>query len=497
MKLSNAAAALLLLATASTALATTYVPVSDANLADQAAAVARVKVIAVDPGPANRAPATDYLVEVDELVQGYLPGSTVVVRVPGGVRMDGLGLEIWGAPKFQPEEEALLFLQPGEDGTFGVLHLMLGAFHARRSGDAKLALQDLSEAHALSGSGKGTAVRDLDLFAAWLADRAAGIERTPDYWRERPSAGEAPLGKAYTLMPTSDNVPPRWFTFDAGKSVAWSVHSAGQPGLDIHQTADSFQAALAAWTNDPTSSIRYDYAGLTSAGGGLGSSDRVNAVLFNDPKGQVSGTFSCPGGGVVALGGAYFSASTRNFRSQSFHEILEADVVTNDGAECFFRNNPQGAAEVFAHELGHTLGFGHASDAQALMAARAHNDGRGARLTDDDRMAASVVYGDGSYQPAPPPPPATAEGINLEASTSQKQIQLSWNHTFANVETFRVESKQGKSFKPLLDVPGGETNAILAGLKPNKVYTLRVTALRSGGTAAGCSNIVSIRNSKK
>ncbi len=498
MKLQNAAAAaFLLLATASTALATTYVPMSDANLADQAAAVARVKVIAVEPGPANRTPATDYLVEVDELVQGYLPGSTVVVRVPGGVRMDGVGLKIWGAPEFQPGEEALLFLQPEADGTYGVLHLMLGAFHARRSGAAKLAVQDLAEAHALSGSGEGNGVRDLDLFAAWLADRAAGITRIPDYWLEGPEAGDDPLGKAHSLMRAADNVPPRWFTFDAGKSVAWSVHSAGQPGLDLNQTIEAFQAALAAWTDDPMSSIRYHYTGTTSASGGLGTSDKVNAILFDDPKGQVSGTFNCPAGGVVALGGSYFSASTRSYRSQSYHEILEADVVTNDGAECFFRNNPQGAAEVFAHELGHTLGFGHSDDSQALMWSKAHNDGRGARLENDERMAASVVYGDGSYQPAPPTPPSGVEEIVLTGSALSKEIQLSWNSTFAGIEGFRVESKQGKNFKPLLTVPGSDKSATVSGLKPNKVYTLRVTALDAGGKDAGCSNIVRIRTSKK
>jgi matrixin/fibronectin type III domain protein len=485
----TAAVILLLLAGDSTASATTYIPISDPDLADQAAAIARVKVLEAAPGPANRAPATDYLVEVDELVQGYLQGSTLVVRVPGGVRANGVGLQIWGAPEFEPGEEVLLFLQPNADGTYGLLHLMLGAFHARLAGARKLAEQDLAEAHSLSTGGvTGEAVRDLDRFAAWLADRAAGMERTADYWVARPNNGPE---KAYTTLETPDNVPFRWFDFDAGRSVSWRVNSGGQPGLTLDQTVASFQAALDAWTSDPTSSINYVYAGLTGAAGGLGASDKVNAILFNDPHGQVPGAFSCKTGGVVAIGGSYFYASTRSFRGQSYHDSFEADVVTNEGTECFFANNPRGAAEVFAHELGHTLGFGHATDAQALMWAKAHNDGRGARLGEDERVGASTLYGDGSYRPAPAGP------FTLTASAARTEIQLSWNHPFRGVESFQVESQQKKgAFKVLMTVPGSGSTATVGGLKLNQSYTLRITALRPGGAAAGSSNVVRVRTRK-
>ena len=492
-----AAAASILLLAAATASATTYVPVSDENLASQAAAVARVKVIQMDPGPANRAPATDYLVEVDELVQGYLPGSTVVVRVPGGVRADGLGFKIWGAPEFQPGEEALLFLEPGADGTFGILHLMLGAFHARGAGDVKVAVQDLSGSHSLGGgSGDENSVRDLGRFAAWLTDRAAGIERQPDYWFARPAGGQAPHTKTYTLMPTSDNVPARWFAFDSGKSVEWRMHSDGQPGLDLAQTEDRFKAALDAWTSDPTSSIQYVYAGLTDASGGMGVSDKVNAILFNDPKGQVPGNYDCKTGGVVAFGGAYFYASTRDFQGQKFHDIFEADVVVNDDTECFFNDNPTLAEEVFAHELGHTLGFGHASDPEALMWSKAHNDGRGARLGNDDCMGASMIYGDGSFQPAPAPAPEPGAGLSVTATPARTEIQLSWSSSFTGIESYRVESKQKKGFRTLVTVPGDAAAATVAGLKPNQVLSLRVTAVRSGGTVAGSSDVVKVRTRK-
>jgi hypothetical protein len=490
----------LLLSIVEMASATTYVPISDPNLADQATAVARVKVLAVEPGPANRMPATDYLVEVEEVAKGYLPGSTLVVRVPGGVRTDGLGLYIAGAPRLQPGGEALLFLQPAADGTYGILHLMLGTFHVRRSGNIKIVVQDLSGAHRLDSGAepeeREKTVRDLDRFTAWLADRASGLQRPANYWIEKPASDLSPPAKAHTLLPTPDGVPVRWFSFDSGGSVAWSVSSAGQPGLDLTQTVAAFQAALQAWTADPTSPIQYTYAGLTGATGGLRGGDRVNGVLFNDPgNAHVPGSYVCGTGGVVAIGGPYYYLSTRGFRGQTFHEAFEADVVTNDGAECFFRDNPQGAAEVFAHELGHTLGFGHATGAQALMWPKAHNDGRGARLGDDDYRAASVIYGDGSFQPAAPPPPA--ESLKLSANADKTQIQLSWNNPYSDIEGFRVESQQRNgSFRALLTLPADATTTMVQGLGANRAYALRVVAFRTGGEVAGSSNLVKIRTRK-
>src|SRR3712207_8201720 len=69
---------------------------------------------------------------------------------------------------------------------------------------------------------------------------------------------------------------------------------------------------------------------------------------------------------------SYAQSGTRTWRGQAYHEILEAEVVTNNGSECFFRGNPAGAAEVFAHELGHTLGLGHSSEREALMRSEEH-----------------------------------------------------------------------------------------------------------------------------
>src|SRR4051812_40152679 len=148
--------------------ATTYMMMPDSALADQAAAVVDARIVGVDSAPiVDGMPSTDYLIEVNRVVKGDVPGSTLVVRVPGGINPQGLGLKIWGAPQFTEGENALLFLAPAKDGTYHILHLMLGAFHRRSLNGKSVALRDLSEAHEV---GKGTdlggedAVRDFDRF---------------------------------------------------------------------------------------------------------------------------------------------------------------------------------------------------------------------------------------------------------------------------------------------------------------------------------------------
>ncbi|HEV8239586.1 MAG TPA: matrixin family metalloprotease [Thermoanaerobaculia bacterium] len=483
------------------AAATSYVPIADRDLAAQAEVIALVDVVAVEPGPADAMPATDYLVAADELVQGYLPGSTVVVRVPGGMRADGIGLEIEGAPALAVGEKALLFLNANEDGSYSILHLMLGAFHARAAAGAVIAEQDLDGAVSLAGPAKQEGGRrDLARFVAWLADRAAGVQREADYW-VRGSRTTAPQEKAFAYYGTSDGISPRWFGFDGGGRAGWRVQSSGQPGLGFDATAAAVQAAMEAWDADPTSAISYTYDGTTTATGGLTSNDGVDAFVFGDPHGTAAGTFDCNHGGVLAVGGSWYWSSTRDYRGRAYHEVVESDVVVNDGTECFFAGNPAGAAEVFAHELGHTLGFGHASDPQSLMFPNVHNDGRGARLGEDDRVGASVVYGDGSYQPAPSGGAGSGgatQAFTVAASrTTQTTIDLAWTASFADVASFRVElvGKKG-SFQVLATAGGDETSVTVGGFKKNQLVTLRVTALRADGAVAGASNTLKVRTKK-
>jgi Matrixin/Fibronectin type III domain len=478
------------------AAATTYMMMSDQDLTDQSPAVVEARVVGVEYAPiVEGLPATDYLVEVSRVLKGDLPGSTVLVRVPGGINPEGLGLKIWGAPQFAEGEETILFLSPAKDGTYRIVHLMLGAFHKRTVDGQSVALRDLSEAHAIGEkglSGGADVVREFGRFSDWVSDRAAGVESEADYV-VRASAGlekglSAATEKFAFLTPSSGNAI-RWFRFDRGQRVDWRLQTGGQPGLGEAASIEAFKDAIAAWNADGATNIQYNYVGTTSAANGLAHSDGVNAIAFDDPfrddpNEAVEGTFACGRGGVIAIGGPWFFNTTQAFRGNPYHETAEADIVTNDGTECLFRNNGSVAREVFAHELGHTLGLGHSSDQEALMFASAHNDNRGARLSPDDRAGVAQLYGNGSG-PASGPSNLAAPARLTAKALSSTSVRLTWRDKAKGEEGFSIEfKKKGGKWAEILTVEADATTAVIEDLGPGVTYVFRLRAVGGGGASA-------------
>lgn len=479
-----------LLVAPSSVSATSYVPVADRDLAAQAPVIAQVRIVEVVAGAG---PFTDYRAQLEDLIQGTAAGSVLTVRVPGGSGPDGVALTVFGAPRFQPGERALLFLAPRPDGVYGLVQLMLGAFHEVRQGGEILALRDLSQARpvALSGSRpdpEGEPARDFDRFAAWLRDRALGVEGEPDYLLARPP-GELPQrGEKFSFL---GNVEQRWFTFDGGGSVAWYASADGQQGLPGGGFAE-VQAALAAWNDDPDSTIRYSYGGTTTASSGFVRSDGRNSILFNDPNQEVNGTFSCATGGVLAIGGVWGGGGSGSHRGRTWRRVEEGDIVVNDGTGCFLSQfGRKNAEEVFGHELGHTLGLGHTVSAGALMRATAYGDGRGAQLAGDDLAAARCLYGDGATcgagagggSGAPP----TAPSQLAAATQSDTQVRLTWRDNSPNELDFRVELATGASFREIGAAAADSTAAVVAALTPATSYRFRIRACNSHG-CSGYSN---------
>jgi hypothetical protein len=384
------------LAVTSAVHATSYVPVADEDLVDQAATVAVVRVVSAGSSPRDGRPATEYVAEVERTLKGRT-AATITVRVPGGVAAGGKALKVWGAPRFAPGERAILFLSPNADGTHSVLHLMLGAFHAVPAGGRRLALRDLSEARRISSSKQPERPRDFGRFSRWIAARARGEKRQADYFVN--GAGDK-LGRTtapFTLMRApSDNLPVRWFDFDTGGHVSWYAHEVGQQGLAGGGYTE-LQTALQAWTADPDSVIDYRYEGTTDSAEGFTADDGLNTVLFNDPNDEVS-PYVCGSGGILAMGGPWYLITTASHKGQTFHPTVEADVVINDGIECTLSS--ERAEAIFAHELGHTLGVGHSPDPQALMWPSIHANNPSAALHNDDRAAVRYLY-------SPPPSPAS------------------------------------------------------------------------------------------
>ena len=165
--------------------ATSYVMMSDGALADQAPVIAEVRVLSVDEHAGAGEPWTEYQMAVEHVVRGYVPASPLAVRVRGGLLPDGTGLRLYGAPRFETGARALLFLNPRADGTYRVIHFMLGAFHLVEVGGEQYAVRDLSDAVEVELPGKSEEPRGprrLAAFRDWLADRERGVERAADYF---------------------------------------------------------------------------------------------------------------------------------------------------------------------------------------------------------------------------------------------------------------------------------------------------------------------------
>lgn len=171
--------------------ATSFVRVSDAALVDQAPLVIAGRIGEKSVHDQENRPVTDYPVTVLEVLKGRVPETQLTLRIPGGIRADGSGLYLYGAPKFEPGEEALLFLARAPDGSYRPVQWSLGVFHRGRDGQGRaLALRDLSELREIRLPGRPEppgGLRDFEKFKDWLRQRGRGLHPQPDY-RSLPAA---------------------------------------------------------------------------------------------------------------------------------------------------------------------------------------------------------------------------------------------------------------------------------------------------------------------
>jgi len=490
----GAAMLLALVVSANPAGATSFVRMSDEELVDQSPAIIEGRVLAIEPAPGGDRPAVDYLVEIVRRYKGFLPASSLIVRVPGGVRPDGTGLMIWGAPRFAEGDEALLFLASRSDGTFALNQFLLGAFHLEtvdlgEEGFGRVAIRHLAAAHEVVIPGKVApqdGVRELAGFRRWIDDRLAGRLRAKDYFI---AASPAEFEKYALAVSTTDPFPLgcghngghsiRWFTFDDGREVLWYSEAGGQEGL-VEGGRVEFRDALAIWTVDPNTSIRYRYAGTTAARGGMSVSDGRNTLLFGDPNNVIGGSFTSSG--ILALGGPWYYCQLQEHAGESFHPVIEADIVTQDGLEQFFTAtaDPGSAArELFAHELGHTLGLDHSSEPEALMFAFIHNDGRGAALDADDLAGVFFLYG---LLPDLEPPAAPTE-LEMKA-VEATWVRLGWTDNSDNESNFRIERRDAAGSRRVTTVFANQASFFDSGVRPETTYTYRVQAQNAAGHSA-------------
>jgi hypothetical protein len=380
---------------------------ADEDLVDLAAVVVHGRITDVRVVRVGGAPYTEHVVEVFDTLRGDV-GRTVIFRQLGGVLPDseGMSLKIMGLPEYQVGDGVVLFLESWRDDTYRAADMLLGAFRTVNAEGRTFAVRPLGGNDEVDVDGanplrreslrRAHHPRDLDLWLNWIRDRVGGAERAPDYFVE-PDRVPQNVQESFTLF-MSGGKPIRWPDFDSGTTVNWGVHKKKrQKGLKskgVNQARDGLQA----WNS--LGNIDYGFIGKVNAAGGLSSFDGKNTVAYNDPQKEIAGSFNCAAGGTLAIAGPWFGSATHTKSGKTYLSTAGADMVFQDGLECFFagaaretaRGASSAATQIAGHEGGHTLGIGH-STKKALMEPFFKDDGSGAVLQKDDKKAATSKKG--------------------------------------------------------------------------------------------------------
>jgi hypothetical protein len=351
-----------------------YLPLADKDLARQAPVIVRARVIGQETRVAKAEQQEIVLTRTSfeplEVFKGSIPSTSFSVELPGGEAED-FSYWIPGTPAFALKDEVILFLspvEPGEDGQFRLTELGLSRFDivtdaaGRRfavrpafapAEDDVLAARD----HVVPArEGTRHPLRDAESFEDSLRRAGAGETLLPVSY----SSPEWPTG-------TSDAVSPRWVNiggteggnrlyrwfWDTGRSPAARVVAVGtQSGLsDGSDGLAAVENSAVQWSGVAGASVLYS---PTS-----GSAQVVVNLDVASNSSYWSEPMSCTSGGVIGLGGPGPSYSAGSFKGDANYSAVTSGAVwmRKVTGGCYSWRTFQSAV---LHEVGHTLGLGHA-----------------------------------------------------------------------------------------------------------------------------------------
>jgi PKD repeat protein len=479
--------------------ATTIVLPTDEQLVAKSPVIVDGTVLSTTPVGQDRSVWTDTVIAVARTIKGRAE-ATITVRELGGA-VDGRITKVYGTPEFAAGERVLLFLEPNPRGGYRTMDLFIGKFSGVRAIDGRRLWlrRNVDDVTLLDSSFRPieskNVQRDAAGFESFLDDRVAGREGSRGYGVENavldPTTAGRRVASNFTLI--AEPTVYRWFRFDTGLSATW-YSSGTQPGYSNGGVAE-LQTAMASWTGYAEANIKYTYAGTSSVTpGGLNTPNGLNEVLFNDPLGEIAGTWSPSSGGVVGTGG--FNGVTTGgtwtapFTADPSHPAGAVNAIAITEGNLTIQNNVSPStgisstrlAEIIAHEFGHTIGLGHSTDSTALMYPSV--TGLGPSLRPDDQLAARWLYPKGGSTSGGQGPTAPS---NLRATVSGSNLDLAWDDNATNEtgQSIYLAGATG-SFSRVGDVGANAESARLTGLSSGS-YRVYVVAFNASGTS-GPSN---------
>jgi hypothetical protein len=384
--------------------------------------------------------ATEFAAE-EPLSGPLLTGEVFTVEAPGG-EAGGVVWAVPGSPRFEDGARYLLFLarkapdDAGAPGAWIPAILSHGLLRETEGAGVSL-LAPIPEA----GTGgtlprpDGEPVEDVVPYARdallehlerVLAGRSAwsaSAVRAPDEWLPgtphdptpdslRAAAGGGGGIPSQCSFLADGGRPFRWRAFDTGGSATISADATG----DLSVATGGFdivQEAMGLWMGIAGTSFNLLYGGPVEVNLGCGGGQNVapNAIVFNDPCGDIADLQGCSG--TLAFGGPLGPGSTHTFDGRTWMTASGWIVVVNGGAGCLGSGNYRA---MLAHELGHGLGFGHVEDTNALMFRSCCNAVNG---TD----GACALYAYPARDPANERPSVDAGG-NLDLALGGNTVRL-------------------------------------------------------------------------
>ena len=412
-----------------------YIVPTDESMVDRTPVIVFGEVQHSRPGPAQGPVSTDFVLDVEEVLKGFVPGSRILVRQPGGVGPDGVTSAIAGLPTLLPGDRVLLFLAPAGDA-YRTVEYALGMFFETPAGKTNVLVREAAiqeDLPATAGADEvahdaGRVLREASAFRRWIADRAANVERVPDYLKDFDVGGPASVAEPFRLLVPrqvygcgggTDGVAFRWREFDDAHRLDFFVHGSQRGLLPVPGGVQpGVGAAMTTWNADPRSQV--SLVGTASMFGAPRARERdgQNSITFEDPHDEIDGEFRREGTLAVAHVFCDPAADSHEWTANSdllnpqALPIIEANIVTQDGFHRLLESSGANAdinfQEVIAHELGHAIGIGHSCNGdeeswvppckdatlrdEALMSASHHGDGRGPRLGADDQEAVRFLY---------------------------------------------------------------------------------------------------------